>query len=71
MAFSLYEGELSAGINLDEKSICSTLRVTGKVIAPKKLAEWMKTFQPDVNGKLQFYEFIDLLKLYMILYVTI
>jgi hypothetical protein len=63
MAFMLYEGELSAGISLDEKSIEAALRVTGKVIAPRKLQEWMKSVTPDVPGKLQLYEYLDLIKM--------
>lgn len=63
MAFMLYEGEVSAGIQMDEKAIISMLRVAGKIIAPKKLQEWMKHSLPDVPGRMQLYEFIDLVKM--------
>ena len=63
MSFMLYEGELCSGIPLDEKAIVTTLRVTGKVIAPKKLQEWLKQLNPDVPGRVQLYEYCDLFKM--------
>lgn len=60
----LHEGELSVGIPLEEKALLNALRVTGKMIAPKKLQEWIKHFTPDVAGKLQLYEYFDLIKMY-------
>ncbi|PRP79922.1 hypothetical protein PROFUN_12411 [Planoprotostelium fungivorum] len=63
MSFMLYEGELCSGIPLDEASVLSSLRVTGKAIAPKKLQEWIKQLIPDVPGRVQLYEFCDLIKL--------
>ncbi len=38
-------------------------QVTGKVIAPKKLQEWLKQLSPDVPGRMQLYEYFDLIKL--------
>jgi hypothetical protein len=63
MSFILYEGELSNGIAMEEKTILSALRVTGKVVAPKKLQEWIKQLTPDVAGRIQLYEYLDLLKM--------
>ena len=63
MSFMLYEGEVSSGIYLDERAILSALRVTGKVIAPKKLSEWIKQLSPDVIGRVQLYEYFDLIKM--------
>ncbi len=62
MSFTLYEGELCSGIPLDERSILSTLRVTGKAVAPKKLQEWIKQLNPEVPGRVQLYEYCDLIK---------
>jgi hypothetical protein len=37
MSFMLYEGELCSGLLLEEKALLTTLRITGKALAPKKL----------------------------------
>eukprot|EP01116_Phalansterium_solitarium_P015278 TRINITY_DN3362_c0_g1_i3.p1 TRINITY_DN3362_c0_g1~~TRINITY_DN3362_c0_g1_i3.p1 ORF type:complete len:400 (-),score=73.22 TRINITY_DN3362_c0_g1_i3:294-1358(-) len=62
MSFLLYEGELSAGILLDEKAVLTTLKVTRKAISSKKLREWLNQLSPDVPGRIQLYEFFDLFR---------
>eukprot|EP01112_Ceratiomyxa_fruticulosa_P015662 TRINITY_DN4637_c0_g1_i1.p1 TRINITY_DN4637_c0_g1~~TRINITY_DN4637_c0_g1_i1.p1 ORF type:complete len:522 (+),score=87.48 TRINITY_DN4637_c0_g1_i1:130-1695(+) len=63
MAFSLYEGELCLGIPLEERSLMSLMRLTGKVIAPKKLQEWIQKTVVDIPNRVQLYEFFDIVRI--------
>lgn len=56
---------LYAGIVREEKQILAAIRVMGKAIAPKRLNEWLNDFLEDVHGRIQFYEFLELIKLYV------
>ncbi len=51
MGFTLYEGEMCNGIQLDAHSVTSVMRVTGKAIAPKKLQAWLDNVEEDVPGR--------------------
>lgn len=63
MGFTLYEGETCNGIQLDASVVSAAMRVTGKAIAPKKLQAWLDAVEEDVPGRLQLYEFLELVKL--------
>eukprot|EP00026_Physarum_polycephalum_P003668 Phypoly_transcript_03681.p1 GENE.Phypoly_transcript_03681~~Phypoly_transcript_03681.p1 ORF type:complete len:550 (-),score=63.81 Phypoly_transcript_03681:737-2386(-) len=63
MGFTLYEGETCNGIQLEAASVSAAMRVTGKAIAPRKLVAWLDGIEEDVPGRLQLYEFLDLVKL--------
>lgn len=63
LGFTLYEGETCTGLTLDAPVLCSALRVSGLSIAPKKLSSWLTSIEEDVPGRLQLYEFLDLVKL--------
>jgi len=63
MGFTLYEGETCNGIQLEAASVIAAMRVTGKAIAPRKLVAWLDGIEEDVPGRLQLYEFLELVKL--------
>ena len=59
------------GIVLDEKQILAAMRVVGKAISPKRLMEWLQGFKEDVHGRVQFYEFLELIKMYVNIFCSI
>lgn len=62
MGFTLYEGEMCNGLQLDVQCVSAVMRVSGKAIAPRKLQTWLDSVEEDVPGRLQLYEFLDLVK---------
>ncbi|XP_039257801.2 uncharacterized protein LOC120334365 [Styela clava] len=65
LAFQSYEAYDQNGMKIDELIFLRTLKMCGRVISPKKLMHKLKHLKLSfkVEGRIQFFEFLDLLEL--------
>ncbi|PIK41379.1 hypothetical protein BSL78_21766 [Apostichopus japonicus] len=65
VAFQVYEAGDMRGMMIDQQTLMRTLKLCGRTVAPLKLMHRVKHMERrlDEPGRLQFYEFLDLIVL--------